>query len=277
MTGSRFVAIMAALTFLAPAVFAEEAVRVSGTGAGIGSMKLLGEAFGKKYPGVTVAVLPSTGSTGGIKGVATGKLDVAVSSRPIREEEKVPGLVEEPYAKTAFIFATSSSNPAGGLRLSEIQEIYSGARNRWPDGKKIFLVIRPATDAFTGFLERLSPGMKEAVKSAQAMPGVFTGITDQDAADQIERTPGSFGVTSYSLVASEKRKIKPLSVDGVSPVGGNGVNDRYPYFMTLYLVYMKDRNVGAARKFLDFIRSREGENILGMSGHLPIRKAEGRR
>jgi phosphate transport system substrate-binding protein len=239
-------------------------------------MKLLGEAFGKKYPGVTVTILPSTGSAGGIKAVAAGKLDIAVSSRRIREEEKIPGLVEAPYAKTVFIFATSSSNPAVGLSLSEIQEIYSGKKTRWPDGNKVFLVIRPATDAFTGFLKTLSPGMKDAVELAHKRPGIFMGITDQDAADQLEGTPGSFGVTSYSLVISEKRKIKPLAVDGISPVGKNGVNDKYPYFMTFYLVHRKDRNTGAVGRFIDYIDSKEGEKILRMNGHIPIKKAQGK-
>jgi phosphate transport system substrate-binding protein len=275
MTGSRFVAVVTVLAFLAPAVFAEETVTISGTGGGIGPMKLMGEAFARKYPGVKVNVLPSTGSTGGIKAVTAGKLDISVSSRRIKEEEKVPGLVEEPYAKTAFIFATSSSNPAEGFSLSEIQDIYSGKKTSWPDGKKIFLVIRPSADAFTVFLENLSPGMKIALESAQKMPGVFTGITDQDAADQIERTPGSFGVTSYSLVASEKRKIKPLAVDGISPVGKNGVNGKYPYFMTFRLVYREGRNTGAVGNFIDFIGSKDGEKIQRMSGHIPIRKTQG--
>ena len=275
MTVSRLVSIVTVLAFLAPAVFAEETVRISGTGGGIGPMKLLGNAFGKKHPGVTVNVLPSTGSAGGIKAVAAGKLDVAISSRRIRQEEEVPGLVEVPYAKTAFIFATSSSNPVGGFSLSEIQDIYSGKKTRWPDGKRIYLVIRPVTDAFTGFLEKLSPGMKDAVELAHKRPGIFTGITDQDAADQIERNPGSFGVTSYSLVASEKRNIKPLAVDGISPVGKNGINDKYPYFMTFYLVHMKDRDTGATRNFIDYIDSKEGEKILRMTGQIPIEKAKG--
>lgn len=41
MTGSSFVAIMTVLAFLAPAVFAEEILRVSGTGAAVGGMQLL--------------------------------------------------------------------------------------------------------------------------------------------------------------------------------------------------------------------------------------------
>ena len=274
MTGSRVVAIMTVLAFMAPAVFAEEILRVSGTGAAIGGMKLLGEAFGKKHPGVTVDVFSSLGSTGGIKAVAAGKLDIAVSARRVKEEENVPGLVEKPYATSLYIFATSSFNPTSGLGLSEIQDIYAGKNTTWPDGKKIFLVLRPSADAFTGFLEKISPGMKDAVESSKKRPGMFIGITDQDAADQIERIPGSFGVTSYSLVASEKRHIKPLAVDGISPVGKHGVNEKYPYFMTLYLVYVKDRSTAAIGNFIEYIHSKEGEKILRRNGHIPIGKAQ---
>ncbi|MGZ8463071.1 MAG: PstS family phosphate ABC transporter substrate-binding protein [Candidatus Deferrimicrobiaceae bacterium] len=274
MTGSRVVAIMTVLAFLSPAVFAEETIRVSGTGAAIGGMKLLGEAFGKKHPGVKVDVISSLGSTGGIKAVAAGKLDLAVSVRRVKEEEKVPGLVEKPYAKSPFIFATSSSNPINGLSLSEIRDIYAGKKTTWPDGRMIFLVLRPAHDAFTGFLENLSPEMKDAVASSKKRPGMFIGITDQEAADQIERIPGSFGMTSYSLVASEKRNIKPLAVDGIPPVGKDGINEKYPYFMTLSLVYVKDRTAAAIGNFIHFIASKEGETILRMNGQIPIGKAQ---
>lgn len=276
MTGSRIVAIMSVLAFLAPAVFAEETVRVSGTGAAVGGMKLLGEAFEKKNPGVKVVVYPSLGSTGGIKALAAGKLDIAVSARRVREEENVPGLVEKPYAKAPFVFATSSSNPINGLGLSEIQDIYAGKKTTWPDGRKIFLVLRPAGDTFTAFLEKISPGMKDAVESSKKRPGMFIGITDQDAADQIERAPASFGATSYSIVVSERRSIKPLSVDGISPVGRQGANEAYPYFLTLYLVYVKDRTTAGIGNFLRFIDSKEGEKILGRNGHIPIGKAQGK-
>lgn len=274
MTGSRVVAIMTVLAFLAPAVFAEETIRVSGTGAAIGGMKLLGEAFGKKHPGVTVVVYPSLGSTGGIKAVAAGKLDLAVSARRVKEEEKVPGLVEKPYAKSPYIFATSSSNPASGLRLAEIRDIYAGKITTWPDGRMISLVLRPAHDASTDFLENLSPEMKDAVASSKKRPGMFIGVTDHDAADQIERTPGSFGMTSYTLVASEKRNIKPLAVDGISPAGKDGVNEKYPYSITLSLVYVKDRTGPGMESFLRYISSKEGEKILKMNGHLPIGNAQ---
>ena len=148
MTGFRVVAIMTVLAFLARAVFAEETIRVSGTGAAVGGMKLLGEAFGKKHAGVKVNVFPSLGSTGGIMALGAGKLDIAVSARPIKDEEKIPGLVGKPYAKAPFIFATSSSNPTDGLGLSEIQDIYAGKKTTWPDGERIFLVF-DRRDVFT--------------------------------------------------------------------------------------------------------------------------------
>lgn len=274
MTGSRFVAIVTILAFLAPTVFAEETIRVSGTGASIGGMRILGKAFEKKHPGVKVVVFPSLGSTGSIKALVSGKLDLAISARRVKEEESVPGLVEKPYAIVPFVFATSSSNPTNGLGLSEIQDIYAGRKTTWPGGGKIFLVLRPAADAFTGYLEKISPGMKDAVESSKKLRGMFIGITDQDAADKIERTPNSFGVTSYSLMVSEKRSIKPLSVDGISPAGKYGANEKYPYLMTLYLVYVKDRTPAAVNNFIEYIGSKEGRKHLRMNGHIPIGNAQ---
>jgi ABC-type phosphate transport system substrate-binding protein len=65
-------------------------------------------------------------------------------------------------------------------------------------------------------------------------------------------------------------------VDGISPIGKNGVNDKYPYFMTFYLVNVKDRTTPAIGNFIEYIDSREGENILGMNGHIPIGKEQGK-
>ena len=276
MTGNRLVVIFTVVIFLAPAVFAEETVRISGTGGAIGGMKLLGQAFERRNPGVKVDVLPSLGSTGGINAVKAGKLDLAVSARPLREDEKTSGLLEEPYAKAPFIFATSSKSRAEGLRLSEIQDIYAGKITTWPYGGRIHIVMRPASDAYTHFLEELSPGMKDALASAKNVPGLILGITDQDAAVQIEKIPNSFGVTSYTLVVSENRKIKPLSVDGISPVGKNGANEKYPYSMTFYLVYMKGRNTRPVSDFIDYTGSKEGERILRKAGHITIGKAKGK-
>lgn len=278
MVRSRIVSIIgwtAVMAVLAVPARADETIRISGTGGALGGARLLGEAFMKKHRDVQVEVLKSTGSTGGIKAVKAGKLDIALSSRPLKQEEKGPGIVEEAYAKTPFIFATRSPGPVEGLSLAEIEDIYAGRKTAWPDGSRIFLVLRPKSDYITAFLENISPGMKVASDAALNKVGIFVGMTDQDSADQIEITSGSFGTTTLALVSSEKRRIRPIAVEGISPVDRSGANAKYPYAVTFHLVYAKQGMRGITKEFLRFIRSREGERILRRSGHIPSSRTEG--
>src|SRR5258708_1091963 len=68
------------------AAAATEEIRIGGTGNALGPMHVLGQAFAKANPGVTVTVLPSLGSGGGIKAAANGAVQIAVSSRTLKDE-----------------------------------------------------------------------------------------------------------------------------------------------------------------------------------------------
>ena len=245
-----------------------ETIVMTGTGSGIGVMQLMARGFQKKHPRVIINVLPSIGSTGGIKAVTEGKIDIGLSSRSLKREERSPGIIDEPYGRIAFIFGVQASNPAKNLTLAEIEEIYAGERKTWSDGTPVRLILRPLSDAFSIYLMSISPGLKSAAEKAHAIPGVFVGNTDQDAALQIEKTPGSFGTTSSSLIAAEKRKIKPLSVEGIPPTPPNVSAGKYPYAMTLYLVYKTDNVKGAIKDFIEFVFSWDGRKILSDNGYM---------
>ncbi len=266
-----------ALSWAAVSTGSAESIRISGTGGAIGGMKRLGKAYERKHPGAVVDVLPSTGSTGGIKAARDGKLDICVSSRPLRDKEKAPGFVEEPYAKTAFVFTTPDTGVVWGLRLPEIEDIYAGRRTSWPDGTPIRLVLRPESDAFTVFLRGISPRFSDALESAYRRPGLYVGITDQDAADQIEKIHGAFGVTSYSLIVSEKRKLRTLAVDGILPPTSDRGGDRYPYYLTFNLVYRSAGYAGPVKDFIEFLFSKEGADLLRRNGHIPVARRQGTR
>lgn len=277
MKSHRSLLLAVAASLLLPAVApAMDVLRVSGTGAAIGGMRQLARDFEKTRTGVRIEVLPSIGSTGGIRAVTDGKLDLACSSRPVKDEEKKANLVEELYAKTAFIFATHKDNTIRGLKLSEIEDIYAGRRTTWPDGRPIRMILRPLSDTFSVFLTHLTPGMDAAVAAAYKTPGIFVAGTDQDSADQIEKVSGSFGTTSYALVSSEQRRVTVLAVDGVSPTEDNVPSSRYPYQLPLFLVYRSNKNTGFITDFVDFVYSGAGREILAKNGHLPLPRGAGK-
>ena len=138
------------------------------------------------------------------------------------------------------------------------------------------MVLRPLLDEYSAFLMRINPRMKSASEQARSIPGVFVGMTDQDAALQIERTPGSFGTTSAAIVAGEKLKIKALSVDGVSPTLPNVSTGKYPYAMTMSIVYKKDKYMGTVKDFIGFVYSNDGRKILAANGHVTLPRAAGK-
>jgi ABC-type phosphate transport system substrate-binding protein len=125
-------------------------------------------------------------------------------------------------------------------------------------------------------LENINPGMKSASTKAHSVPGVFVGNTDQDAAVQIEKTPGSFGTTSNAVITSEKRKIKTLCVDGTASTRANIIAGKYPYKITLSLVYKKDKYKGSIKDFIEFVFSRDGQKILSNNGHVTLPRRTGK-
>jgi phosphate transport system substrate-binding protein len=236
----------------------KETLTISGTGSSTGVMRLMAKGFQKKRPNVTVEVLPSIGSVGGIKAVKDGKIEIGLSSRLLRPEERSADIIEEPYGRSAVVFGVQDANPTKGFTLTEIEEIYAGKRKIWPDGTPIRLILRPMSDSYSQYLAGITPGMKSASERAHSVPGVFVGITDRDAALQIEKTPGSFGITSAAIVAAEKLKIKALSVDGIAPTLTNLSAGKYPYAMTFALVYKRDKYRGPIKDFIEFVFSRDG-------------------
>lgn len=254
----------------------ERKLIITGNGSGIGAMRRMAEGFQKKHPNVAIDVLPGIGSAGSIKAVKEGRIDIGLSSRPLTPEERSMGIIEEPYGRTPFIFAVQESNPTKGVTLTEIEDIYAGKRKTWPDGTPIRLILRPLRDSFSVYLASINPRLKSASEKAHSIPGVFVGVTDQEAAEKIEKTPGSFGITSGSLMAVEKRRIKALSVDGAAPVPSNiadGVHistGKYPFTMTMSLVYKGDEDKGALKDFIKFVFSKDGKKLLSECGHVTL-------
>jgi phosphate transport system substrate-binding protein len=153
--------------------------------------------------------------------------------------------------------------------LAEVLEIYAGRKTTWDDGTALRLILRPAADTDTIALRMLSPEMAHAVERSQEREGLIVAMTDQDAADVLERTGGSIGTTTLAMAVSEKRRIRVLSLSGVRPTTKSVRDGTYPYTKTFHMVTRQAPSPIAAR-FLRFVRSPEGKAILSRVGHVPL-------
>jgi phosphate transport system substrate-binding protein len=262
-------AILAALLSFGPRNALADTIRISGTGGAIGTIRFLGEAFRKVHPDIQVDIVQGMGSSGAIKAVLAGGLDIGLCSRPATEKERAQGAVDTRYARTPFVFGVHRTVKRTGLTLASVVEIYAGKRNRWEDGGRVRLVLRPPTDSDISILKNMSPEMNSAVEIAMRREGMIVAQTDQDAADVIENTPGAFGANTLALVLSEKRSIRVLALNGITPSVRAIVDGSYPYTKTFCMVTRKNPPA-AVRRFLDFVRSPAAAVILAKYGQAAV-------
>jgi phosphate transport system substrate-binding protein len=246
---------------------AAETVVVGGTGCATGGIRKVSVAYHKKHPSVEFKFLPSLGSGGGIKALLAGSLDISLSARQLKDDERAAGAEAREYARTPFVFITSEKDAPNGLTLKEIVPIYSGAVTKWPDGDPIRVVLRPESDTDTALLRSMSPDMNAAVASALTREGMLVAMTDQENADLLAKLKDGFGVGALSQIISEARPLHPVKLDNVVPSVKTLKDGSYPYKKSLYAITRKARP--AVRAFVDFLASPEARAILIETGHLP--------
>ena len=137
------------------------------------------------------------------------------------------------------MFCVNGTLKITGLTMEGLAEIYAGKRD-WEKGKRIRLVLRHPEDSDIPVLKSMSPAMSAAVDVALRRKGMIVATTDGDAADAIENVPGAFGGTTLSLVLSEKRALRVLTLDGVVPSVRTMTERSYPYRKTFFMMTRKN-------------------------------------
>jgi phosphate transport system substrate-binding protein len=192
-------------------------------------------------------------------------VDLAVMSRPLTAQETGQGLVPLQYGKTPFVFVTSKEGMPGFKSIQELADVVAGRKTAWPDGSQIRVVMQNRTDGNSILMESLSAEMKEASEVARGKRGAIINAYGESAAATIEKTPGSIGTSTLALVLTSERRLHMLAINGVAPMRGGLATA--PYTKTMYLV-RKANGRAAAQRFVDFVASPKGRQVLLATGHI---------
>lgn len=253
------------LTLAAPSAAADE-LRIGGTGNALGAMRLIAAEFSRAQPRHKVEVLVSIGSSGGIRAVPKGAIQIGLSSRLPRADEGAEKLTTIEYARTSTVFTVREASPVRTITRREVADIYAGRTTAWPDGERIRLVMRQPGDDNTQQIAGLDTAIAEALKLAEKRPGLSFASNDQEAADKLESVQGSFGTSTVGLIRAEGRRLRALALDGIEPTPQNVQAGRYPLIKRLYLI-LPAEPTPAAREFVAFVQSPAGRGILERTGH----------
>ena len=244
---------------------AAEGFTIGSTGAALGTMKLLANEFTAGNPGIPVTTVPGLGSSEGIKAVLDGGIGLAVTSRPIDGSERKLGAIENEYARTPFALAVSTESSVIEITARELADIYVGRITAWANGSPVRVVLRRATESDTEMTKHISPDMRRGVLASAGRLGVRSSVTDQDAANDLEKIAGALGPSTLALIVSEKPALRALKLDGKEPTPMNAASGAYPYYKRLFFVKGAKR-LAAVERFIAFVQSPAGRKTIVSHG-----------
>ena len=244
---------------------------IGGSGTDLGTFRLLAETFIQSNPSVEIKILPSMGSSGGVKALKHGMLDLVLTSRALKDKETSHELISVHYASTPLVFAVADTSKQHNINTDQVLKIYTGALKHWPDGSVVRPVLRPSTDSDTKIVLDSLIECKKCFYQAYQRRELPVAITDQESADMIGDIPGGLGTSTLALILSENKPIKALTLNNVAASAHNLKNKTYPMYKKLYLVYKRQPGNPNLSAFLSFLSTEPAQSIFLNTAHLVVK------
>lgn len=229
----------------------------------------LSKAFSEKKPNVTVDI-QGGGSGVGIKSAIDGAVDIGMSSRELKAEEKA--LKEFRIAVDGIAVIVNPANGVGNLSMEQIMKIYTGEITDWKDvgGKEgtITVVTREEGSGTRGaFIELAKIEVKEGdSKVDKTVASAITQGSTGAVMTTVAGDPNAIGYASFGS-AKDKTDVKLISVDGKACTEENIYAGEYKISRP-FLMLTNAEPAGIAKEFLDFILSNEGQEVVAKHGYL---------
>ncbi|MBF0614885.1 MAG: phosphate ABC transporter substrate-binding protein [Magnetococcales bacterium] len=261
-------------------------IRIKGSDTLTKALKEWVRVYQEREPGVRFEV-SGGGSGNGIAALINGHVEVASSSRLLREREwqlfrkknahVVP--VEHVVARDAVSVVVHPSNPINGVSLQQLTDIYSKSSQAmtWTElgvqvpgcpEQKILPIGRKNNSGTYLFFRQTILDKHDQFDSQK----VSTESADAIVA-MVAQAPCAIG---YSGTAFVTNAVKTLCVSKdhapnapcVPPTMSATVDQVYPLARSLYL-YTMGEPAAPLKKFLVWIQGREGREILTRNGYIP--------
>lgn len=223
----------------------------------------LTEGFAEVEPGVTVSYDP-TGSGAGITGATDKTLDIGLSSRALKDDEKadVEGTT---IALDGIAIIVNNASKVEDLTVDQLKQMFTGEITNWSevggDDGKIVLIGREAGSGTRDGFESIVD-VKDSCKYAQELTATGAVIS------AVEANPLAIGYASLSAVGDT---VKMVTVGGVEcseeTVKDGSYEVQRPFvFVTNKSVTLSEQ----AQAFFDFATSADAADLIRTAGAVPV-------
>ena len=223
----------------------------------------LTEGFAEVEPGVTVSYDP-TGSGAGITGATDKTLDIGLSSRALKDDEKndVDGTT---VALDGIAIIVNKDSKVADLTVDQLKQMFTGEITNWKDvggdDGEIVLVGREAGSGTRDGFESIVD-VKDSCKYAQELTATGAVIS------AVEANPLAIGYASLSAVGDT---VKMVTVGGVE-CSEETVKDG-SYEVQRPFVFVTNKSVPLseqAQAFFDFATSADAADLIRTAGAVPV-------
>ena len=241
------------------------------------------EAYQKVDPNVVVAV-SGGGSGTGIAALINGTVDIANSSRELKEEElrlaseRGEHPVEHIVGYDALAVFLHKDNPLERLTIAQLAGIFgeNGQITRWSD---LGVEVPGCSDQSIIVVSRQNnSGTYEYFREAVLGEGDFRlGTRDmhgsKDVVDLVEKTPCAIGYSGMAYATDHVKMACIAATEESSctvPSLQHATDGTYAIARSL-LMYTPNEATGSVAAYLDWIKSDTGQCIIARLGYAPIR------
>ena len=223
----------------------------------------LTEGFAEVEPGVTVSYDP-TGSGAGITGATDKTLDIGLSSRALKDDEKVD-VDGTTIALDGIAIIVNNASKVEDLTVDQLKQMFTGEITNWSevggDDGEIVLIGREAGSGTRDGFESIVD-VKDSCKYAQELTATGAVIS------AVEANPLAIGYASLSAVGDT---VKMVTVGGVEcseeTVKDGSYEVQRPFvFVTNKSVTLSEQ----AQAFFDFATSADAADLIRTAGAVPV-------
>ena len=279
------VAIATAISLAAGNAQARTEIQNKGSDTLVNVAQTFAEEYAKVNPEVAIAV-SGGGSGTGIAAMINGTVDIANSSRKMKDkeikqaQERGQNPIEHVVGYDALAIYVNKNNPASTMTIADLAKIYGrdGSATQWKDlgiqvpgcdSGEIVVVSRQNNSGTYAYFQEHVLGEKGKFRL-----GTLDMHGSKDVVDLVEKTPCAIGYSGLAYATDHVKTVCMAMEPGkpcVMPSEDAALDGSYPIARPLFM-YTNGEPQGEIKKYLDWIMSDAGQCLVAKEGYAPVRK-----
>lgn len=247
---------------------------VSGSTSVTRVMDVLAEKYNQEHPEDYIAV-QGVDSTAGIVLAEKGVADLGMSSRYLTEAEANDKVAIVTIAQDGLAVATNIQNPVQSLTRDQLAKIYLGEIKNWKEvggSDQVIAVVTREASSGSRYSFETQLGLTKVV-NGQSVSNINAKslVVNSNGMMKtlINNNPQAIGFVSMGSI---DKSIKAIELDGIKPTPDNIASGKYKLTRPFLIIYKKDHLEARAEKFLDYVLSKEGQQLIESYGYTAIKR-----